>query len=259
MKKIICSILAILTVCYTLCGCYVNETAEIDVNRSGKGTISCIFELDEEMLNKANMQQLHEPWSAFEKKEKRGEVCYYATYELKVSSWEDLEEKLKEMTYGVDGNIKVFSEVYVTNKYIELKTNPAYKNQADMASFNSIYDFILILDMPFKITDYSTGELSNGGKTLTVTVTDPSYEQDISLQLNYQPLWASALTTVLTILIILSPFIIFLAIIAAVVILLIIITKKKKRTSPSKPLAEQKKTNQINDEERNNKNEDQQP
>lgn len=254
MKKIICSIIALLTVCYTLCGCYGIETTEIDVNRFGKGKIYCIAECDESALDAAGIKKLNGPWSEFKEKKTDGKKYYQATYELKVNSWEDLEEKLKEISYGMNGSIKIFSDVSVTPECIKLKTNsadpPAEADEVDLDMIDSVCDFVLVFNMPFKITEHNVGKLSENGKTLTVTIYNPSKEVDIELKFDAEPMWMFVLKIVLIALAVLIPIGLLTV---AIIAVLIIVIKKKKSTAPCE------ETNQINDEERNKENEDKQP
>lgn len=255
MKKIICSILALLTVCYTLCGCYAIETTGIDVNRFGKGKIYCIAECDESVLDAASIKKLNGPWSEFKEKKTDGKKYYQATYELKVNGWEDLEEKLKEISYGMNGNIKIFSDVSVTPECIKLKTNsadpPAEADEVDLDMVDTVCNFVLVFNMPFKITEHNVGKLSENGKTLTVTIYNPSKEVDVELKLDAEPMWMYVLKIVLIALAVLIPA--GLALAAAITVLIIVIKKKKTAASNESETP----TTDIENEERNKQNEEQ--
>ena len=248
MKKILLKLIplfaALLCSALILASC-ADSDLSVTVTENG-GTIAYEYYADKEIVDEYFNAELPEGLAACQIDEIDGRICYVYSESFTTQSFDELEDKLCNITlYGEDG-MNVFSSASATSQSLRLTVNPfvtedikdiALIQGADLAELTKL---TLTVTMPYEIEQYSEGTLSKDKRTLTLELSGFDVEKNVELKcveqiteappITVQPKEPSRLPWIL------GGIFITLAVIGATVALSVfLVTRRKRRRAEAMP------------------------
>ena len=248
MKKILLKLIplfaALLCTALILASCADTDLA-VTVTDNG-GTISYSYSVDKEIADGHFGAELPDGLKRCSVDEIDGRICYVFSESFTAQSFDELEDKLCNITlYGEDG-MNVFSSASANSTSLRLTVDPCVTEDIkdialiQGADLTELTKLTLTVTMPYEIEQYSEGTLSDDRKTLTLELSNFDVEKNVGLRcaeqesetpiLLVQPKEPSRLPLILGVILII------LAVIGATIALSVfLITRRKHRRAEAMP------------------------
>lgn len=244
MKKILTLIMLLMCTALILASC-ADSALIVNVTENG-GTIAYEYYVDKEIADEYFNAALPEGLAACQIDEVDGRICYVYSESFTAQSFDELEDKLCNITlYGEDG-MNVFSSASATSQSLRLTVNPfvtedikdiALIQGADLTELTKLS---LTVTMPYEIEQYSEGTLSEDKRTLTLELSNFDVEKNVELKcaeqitetpsVTVQPKEPSRLPLILS-----TTLIILAAIVAIALLSIFLITRRNRRRAEAMP------------------------
>ena len=186
MKKILTLIMLLICTALILASCADSDLI-VNVTENG-GTIAYEYYVDKEIADEYFNAELPDGLAACQIDEIDGRICYVYSESFTAQSFDELEDKLCNITlYGEDG-MNVFSSASATSQSLRLTVNPfvtedikdiALTQGADLVELTKL---TLTVTMPYEIEQYSEGTLSEDKRALTLKLSGFDVERNIELK-----------------------------------------------------------------------------
>ena len=190
MKKALLKLIplfsALLCTALILASCADTDLA-VTVTENG-GTVSYSYSVDKEIADGHFGTELPDGIKACEIDEIDGRICYVFSESFTAQSFDELEDKLCNITlYGEDG-MNVFSSASANSTSLRLTVNPCVTEDIkdialiQGADLTELTKLTLTVTMPYEIEQYYEGTLSEDKKTLTLELSTFDAEKNVELK-----------------------------------------------------------------------------
>ena len=186
MKKILTLIMLLICTALILASC-ADSDLSITVTENG-GTVAYKYYVDKQIADEYFNSELPEGLATCQIDEIDGRICYVYSENFTAQSFDELEDKLCNITlYGEDG-MNVFSSASATSQSLRLTVNPfVTEDIKDIAliqgaDLDELTKLSLTITMPYEIEQYSEGTLSEDRKTLTLELSGFDVEKNVELK-----------------------------------------------------------------------------
>ena len=186
MKKILILLANLTLIVLILASCADTDLA-VNVTENG-GTIAYQYYVDKEIADEHFGTELPDGIKACEIDEIDGRICYVFSESFTAQSFDELEDKLCNITlYGEDG-MNVFSSASANSTSLRLTVNPCVTEDIkdialiQGADLTELTKLTLTVTMPYEIEQYSEGTLSEDRKTLTLELSNFDVEKNVELK-----------------------------------------------------------------------------
>ena len=190
MKKALLKLIplfsALLCTALILASCADTDLA-VTVTENG-GTVAYSYSVDKEIADGHFGAELPDGLKRCSVDEINGRICYVFSESFTAQSFDELEDKLCNITlYGEDG-MNVFSSASANSTSLRLTVNPCVTEDIkdialiQGADLTELTKLTLTVTMPYEIEQYSEGTLSKDKKTLTLELSNFYAEKNIDLK-----------------------------------------------------------------------------